>query len=344
MKRHVVLILCAVFTLVLSGCISALQPEPTPTPVPPTETPVPSPTPTETPAPSPTVTPSPTPTITPIPSLMLENRSGDPICHVLISPIAAASWGDDDLHEGEAIPDAGIRGFALDANVYNVFAADCDWNGVGVWWDVDVGDELVTLTIEPRPGLAGDARVTLDNDSGIPICSVLISPTSEDYWGVDLLDADEVLQIGTSRTFRLPPDTYDMLAEDCDYEEIDSAWGVSVTDEYTWTVGGVSAGAGAGTGAPVPSAGNGYIYVLSEIPVGGTCQISVWGQGLELLLDAGIGEPTAFEVPSGEYGWQAFLGWGQTNADAINVAPGGSCSFTCYREGALDYVRWGCNP
>ncbi len=336
MKRYLVLILCAVFALVLSGCIPALQPEPTPTPVPPTETPVPSPTPTETPTPSPTVTPSPTPTITPIPSLMLENRSGDPICHVFISPIAAASWGDEDLHEGESIPDAGMRGFALDANVYNVWVADCDWNDVDVWWDVDIGDELVTLIIEPRPGLAGDARVTVDNNSGIPICSVYISPTAEDYWGVDWLDAEEVIQIGTSRTFRLPPDTYDILAEDCDFEDIDVALGVSITDEYTWNVGGADTGAPAA--APAPSTGNGFIYVENQLPEAGTCRISVWGNGLELLLDGGLGEPNVYEVPPGEYGWQAFIGYLLTNADAITITPGGYCTFTCLPE----HLSWGC--
>jgi hypothetical protein len=351
MKRPLVLTLCIVFTLVALACLPSLQPEPTPTPMPTaTATAIPSPTPTATATltPSPTFTPQPTPTITPIPNLMLENGSGELVCDVFISPSASDFWGEDLLYEGEAILENAQRGFSLEENVYDVLVQDCRGNAVDIWWQVDVGDELATLTVGPRPGVAGRITVTLANDSGIPICSVFISPSTEEYWGVDWLDATEAIRVNRSRTFRLSPGTYDMLAEDCDFEEIDSAWGITITDEYTWHVGGVDEGPSAPSGgAPAPStgSGNGYIYVLSEIPVGGTCRISVWGNGLELLLDAGVGgTPASYEVPPGGYGWQAFLGWGQTDADAITVAPGGSCSFTCYREGTLDYVRWGCNP
>jgi hypothetical protein len=276
---------------------------------------------------------------------MIENQSGEAICGIFIVPTVAPSWGFDDLHNGETVPDNGLRGFDLEQDTYNILVEDCDGAGVAIWWGVEIGDELITLTAGPRPGLEGDAIVTLVNDSEARICSVFIAQTTAEYWGIDWLDADEIVRADNSRTFRLPTGTYGMLAEDCDGEEIDSVWGITITDGYTWRVGGVDEGTVPPSGgAPSTGTGNGFIYVLSEIPVGGTCRISVWGQGLELLLDAGIGEPAAYEVPPGGYGWQAFLGWGQTDADAITVAPGGSCSFTCYRDGAMDYVSWGCNP
>jgi hypothetical protein len=346
MKRRFTLALCALVMLVLPGCLPTFLPEPTPTPEPTaTATPIPSPTPTATATPSPTSTPLPMPTITPMPSLMLENHSGDSICFAYISPSASDFWGDNDLHEGESISDGGQRGFDLDQNVYDIWVADCDETDVAVWWQVDIGDSLVTLEIPVRPGQEGSARATLVNDSGSAICNVYISPITSDYWGIDWLDAEEAIRRDGFRDFWLPPGSYDMLAENCVDDEIDTIWNITITDTYTWHVGGVDERAAPPSGgAPPAGTGNGFIYVLSEIPVGGTCRISVWGQGLELLLDAGVGEPTAFEVPSGQYGWQAFLGWGQTEADAITVAPGGSCSFTCYRDGTLDYVRWGCSP
>jgi hypothetical protein len=342
MKRRFVLALCAVFALVSLSCLSTLRPEPTPTPVPPTETPVPSSTPTFTPppTPTPTFTPLPTPTITPIPNVMLDNGSGELVCGVYISPSASDTWGEDLLYEGEAILENGLRGFSLEENVYDVLVHDCSGNAVDVWWEIDVGGDLTTLTVGPRPGVAGTATVTLNNDSGIPVCNVYIALATDDDWGVDWLDAEEAIRIDTSRPFRLSPGTYDMLAEDCDYEEIDSAWGISITDEYTWNVGGVDTGAPAGApaAAPVPSTGNAFIYVENQLPEAGTCRISAWGNGLELLMDGGLGEPNVYEVPPGEYGWQGFIGYLLTSGDAFTVGPGGYCTFTCLPE----YLSWGC--
>lgn len=341
MKKSFVLILCLVFTLVSLGCLPFLQPEPTPTPTA-TATIIPSATPTATLTLTPTTIPSPTPTLTPIPSLMLENHSGVELCHVFIAPNDGDSWGDDVLYEDESIPVGGMRGFDMPVGIYNAWGADCDWNDIGIWWEIDIGDELTTLTVGPKPGLVGDATVTLVNDSETPICYVHIDLSSDEYWGVNWLNADEIIRTGASRTFRLPPDTYDLLAEDCDFEEIDVIGQVAITDEYTWNVGGTSdSGAAPSSGAPATTgSGNGFIYVENQLPGAGTCRISAWGNGQELLLDGGLGEAAIYEVPPGSYGWQGFIGNLQTGASAMTVAPGGYCSFTCLPE----YLSWNCVP
>jgi hypothetical protein len=81
------------------------------------------------------------------------------------------------------------------------------------------------------------------------------------------------------------------------------------------------------------------IYLSSETTNNATCRISVWGGGIDFLMDAGPGSPNSREVPAGEYGWQVFFGpSGQTAGMSMNVPAGGGCSFTCYDE----YVTWGC--
>ena len=97
--------------------------------------------------------------------------------------------------------------------------------------------------------------------------------------------------------------------------------------------------------APAPtqprSGGNGTIYLDSQTTNEATCRISVWGGGIDFLLDAGPGHPVSREVPPGEYMWQVFFGpSGRTGAISMNVQAGGRCSFTCYDK----YVEWGCSP
>lgn len=80
--------------------------------------------------------------------------------------------------------------------------------------------------------------VTVINDSSEAICYLYISLSSEDTWGDDRLGSAEVLGTGDSKTVSLSAGTYDMLATDCDDNEIDSEWEVTVgSSGYTWRVG-----------------------------------------------------------------------------------------------------------
>ena len=92
---------------------------------------------------------------------------------------------------------------------------------------------------------------------------------------------------------------------------------------------------------PAPATGDGTIYLQSKTIELATCRLSVWGNGIDFLLDAGLEEPVSRVIPPGEYGWEAFFGGKRTGAaPALNLESGGSCSFVCYEE----YVDWGCDP
>jgi hypothetical protein len=95
------------------------------------------------------------------------------------------------------------------------------------------------------------------------------------------------------------------------------------------------------TAQPPEPEGNGTIYLSSETTAVATCRLSVWGGSVEdLLLDAGPGHPASRVVPAGQYSWQMHFGpRGRTDAATMQLAPGGSCSFTCYDDG----VDWGCS-
>ena len=308
----------------------------------PTQTPVPV---TATPSPAPAVpapTDPPPPTLTPIPpppptesarliALTLRNDSTQEICSVFISLSSSAEWGNDWLGGTETIEPGRSRVFQVEEGRYDLLAENCDKEEI----DVQYGFEIVGF---PTWAVSEETTfLTLRNNSGETVCYVYISPTSETTWGSDWLGSSEVIPTGDIRVFDVPFETYDLRAEDCSSNSLSTRWSVEVTGPTDWIVYPPEPAAP----PPPPPSSDGTVYLESYTSAGATCRISVWGNGQDFLLDAGPGSPASHVLPPGEYGWQAFFGpAGQTGANPMNLAPGGSCTFICYDT----YVEWGCSP
>jgi hypothetical protein len=84
--------------------------------------------------------------------------------------------------------------------------------------------------------VSGEPAVILTNKSGIEICYVYISPTSESMWGDDQLGETETIRNGRSRTFEITAGQWDMMAQDCDQNEIDTRWEQDISGPYDWTI------------------------------------------------------------------------------------------------------------
>ncbi len=69
---------------------------------------------------------------------------------------------------------------------------------------VHIGDQFA-----PSP-------VTVVNAVGVDVCYLRLSPSAAGYWGPDELGATELFENGGSRTYDLPPGSWDVLAQDCD--------------------------------------------------------------------------------------------------------------------------------
>lgn len=80
------------------------------------------------------------------------------------------------------------------------------------------------------------------NDTGIPVCFVYLSPTKSDEWGDDQLGEENTIQPGDSFTLTdIPSGTYDLLAEDCDENQIGVVTAADITEGgYIWTLDTVS--------------------------------------------------------------------------------------------------------
>ena len=83
---------------------------------------------------------------------------------------------------------------------------------------------------------SNEPAIILKNESGIEICYVLISPTTNDMWGDDQLGDTETIRNGRSRTFEVTAGQWDLMALDCDQNEIETRWEQDINGPYEWTI------------------------------------------------------------------------------------------------------------
>ncbi|MDY6874988.1 MAG: hypothetical protein SWK90_02120 [Chloroflexota bacterium] len=86
-------------------------------------------------------------------------------------------------------------------------------------------------------GVTGrSATLTLANYSSQEVCYVYISPVTEDEWGDDWLGAQETVPPNSDRQFDVPAGSYDLLAADCDGNDLDEQYDISIAGALEWTL------------------------------------------------------------------------------------------------------------
>jgi hypothetical protein len=68
----------------------------------------------------------------------LENRSGQTICYVFISPTTESTWGDDWLGATEVIEDGQTRDFNVAAGDYDLRADNCENTAISEVYGITV--------------------------------------------------------------------------------------------------------------------------------------------------------------------------------------------------------------
>lgn len=177
-------------------------------------------------------------------ALVLANHSSEPICQVFISPTTDDSWNDDWLG-GQVIEPGGTYTFSVASGRYDLQASDCSGGELDVVWDTLISgsrDWWITDGDAADDGtggggaVAGDATLTLVNNSGRTLCYVYISPTTDDYWNDNWLGPGEIVAPGESHAFSVLSGDYDLRADDCDHNQVDVVWAMPVTGSQTWQV------------------------------------------------------------------------------------------------------------
>ena len=157
------------------------------------------------------------------------NEASEDICYVLISPADSDEWGDDLLGEDETIESGQTRSFSVPGVLQDVKILNCDQATMATTFDVDSD---FTLTV----GGAGLIELTASNESSIELCYIYISPSTSDSWGDDWLGEKESITIGDARIFYVEPGTYDLLAQNCDDEDVVTETEIELDSDTEWTI------------------------------------------------------------------------------------------------------------
>ena len=157
------------------------------------------------------------------------NEASEDICYVLISPADSDEWGDDLLGEDETIESGQSRSFSVPDVPQDVKVLNCDQATMATTFNVDSD---FTLTV----GGAGLIELTANNESSIELCYIYISPSTSDSWGDDWLGEKESITVGGSRIFYVEPGTYDLLAQNCDDEDVVTETEVELDSDTEWTI------------------------------------------------------------------------------------------------------------
>ncbi len=83
---------------------------------------------------------------------------------------------------------------------------------------------------------ANDVTVSIVNLSNKNVCSVYISPVTDDVWTGEQLGNSQ-MQHWAKRTFNVPMGTYDLRADFCDGSPRTTVFNVAINANYTWEIG-----------------------------------------------------------------------------------------------------------
>lgn len=159
----------------------------------------------------------------------LDNQSPYDVCYVYVSPSDSNDWGNDWLGTEEVIGPGQRRSFEVPAGIYDCIARTCDGATLATAWDVAADHTLLIGGGDLVP-----LRVT--NSLDVKVCYVHVSPVTSDDWGLDMLGSVEALPAGETRILFVSPGTYDMLAQDCEMNDLDDRYGIAIEEESTWEI------------------------------------------------------------------------------------------------------------
>lgn len=161
--------------------------------------------------------------------ITFENRTGDDIRYIFLSPADSQYWGTDILGSTRVLHDDSDLGFYIHypeaCNEFDIYAVGSNDNAYLVYGhEICDGTEAeVRLT---KRDLKDDApnfdftTVELANDTDYEIWYLFFSPGDSEMWGVDQLDKDTILEPGDAVRLLLPvadgETRYDVRAVDED--------------------------------------------------------------------------------------------------------------------------------
>ena len=172
--------------------------------------------------------------------ITFENRTGDSIRYIFLSPSDSVYWGTDILGSTRVLADDNDLAFYIhypdQCNEFDIYAVGSDDNAYLVY-DHEICDgteETIRLNqrnLDENAPSFDFTTVTIENDTSYELWYIFFSPGDSNMWGVDQLDEETILNPGEAVSLLLPIGDeavrYDVRAVDEDddtytfYVEID---------------------------------------------------------------------------------------------------------------------------
>lgn len=165
----------------------------------------------------------------------IDNQSCSSICRVFLSAPTCDNWGTD-LLQGGVVNQGETLTFWVQPGSYDLMIEECTQAGY-ILEQVDLGEDAAWIygQEQGQSGEACQASLTVLNQGSAPVCHLWIAgPTSESF-GYDWLGESEI-PVGGTRTFALPPDSYDLKAEDCAFNLLELELGRPIYDHQAWII------------------------------------------------------------------------------------------------------------
>ncbi len=171
-------------------------------------------------------------------TLTIENQTCTTICRVFIGAPSCDDWGLDLLQDGEVrIQHGSSYSFQVPPGRYDLNIEDCTETSYSMYKLDLKEDSTWTFSQEgAQAGAACEASLTVVNQSPVPICHMWIADPLGERFGNNWLENDETIPAGEALTFPVLPSTYDVKAEDCNFDQLRIEYGWEITDHQSWTV------------------------------------------------------------------------------------------------------------
>jgi hypothetical protein len=161
--------------------------------------------------------------------ITFENRTGDDIRYVFLSPSDSQHWGTDILGSTRVLHDDEDLGFFVHyperCNEFDIYAISGSDEAYLVYGHEICDGEVSTVRLtgknlnEEAPNF-DFVQVDLINETDYEIWYLFFSPGDSDMWGVDQLDKDTILHSGENLSLLIPaeenPVRFDVRAVDQD--------------------------------------------------------------------------------------------------------------------------------
>lgn len=166
----------------------------------------------------------------------IRNRTCTSINAMNIAADNCYDYGVNQLNE-QKIPSGWEMSIKVIPGRYDVMIEECTGESFELT-NIDLRESYTLTYSDPKVDDPANckASVTVVNNSNSPICHMWIASPNSSGFGMNWLSEGDQIAPGGSRQFVVDENTYDIKAEDCEFDQLRVEFDVPVSSHITWEV------------------------------------------------------------------------------------------------------------